>query len=277
MKGKRTALLLLALLCLFGLFARPASADAHRYVYDGAGLLTAEEQGELEAAAAEISARYDCGVYIVTVERYSPYGATLYGAAERIYEENGLGHGADHSGLMLLLSMSGRDYDLTAHGYGNTAFTDYGKEKLARKFLDDFKRDKWAKGFADYIKVSGDYLKKARDGKPVDIDAFHMVTENFKDSFGTGGMIVLIAAASLLSALISCSNAKKHMKNVKKAADAEFFAVPNSLNLTFANDEYTHTTETQVRIEDDNSRSGGGSRGGTSVNSSGYSHSSGKF
>lgn len=124
---------------------------------------------------------------------------------------------------------------------------------------------------------SGDFLKRARNGRPVDIDAFHSVTENFKDSFGTGGMIFLIAGISLLIALLVCSRAKKNLKNVTKAADAEFFAAPHSLELRIATDTYTHTTETQVRIEDDSDRGGGGSRGGTSVNSSGFSHSSGKF
>lgn len=41
----------------------------------------------------------------------------------------------------MLLSMEYRDYDIMAHGYGNIAFTDYGKEKMAERFLDEFGDD----------------------------------------------------------------------------------------------------------------------------------------
>ena len=49
-------------------------------MYDKAGLLSEDEWLELELKADEISWRYNCAVYIVTVEDYEDYGSDPYGS-----------------------------------------------------------------------------------------------------------------------------------------------------------------------------------------------------
>ena len=59
---------------------------------------------------------------------------------------------------MSVPTMAERDYTLIAYGYGNTAFTDYGKDKLSEVFLDDFGDDNWYSGLSDYLDKSESML-----------------------------------------------------------------------------------------------------------------------
>ena len=86
------------------------------------------------------------------------YDETIYEAAKTLYQEYSLGYGEEKSGELLLLSMAERDYTLIAYGYGNTAFTDYGKDKLSEVFLDDFGDDNWYSGLSDYLDKSESML-----------------------------------------------------------------------------------------------------------------------
>lgn len=277
MKVKKLLFCLLAVLCLCATLIVPALA-AERYVYDEAGILASSERAALESRAEEISEAYDCAVYIVTVWDHREYGSgDVRAVAESIYTDNDFGLGTEGSGVMLLLSMEDRDYALIAHGYGNTAFTDYGKERLEEEFLDDFRRDDWYGGLADYISYSGTMLQQARSGEPLDVNgAYHRsFFGGLRDRLGAFGLIIVIVVIPALIALIVCTILKRNMKSVKKAEKADFFAVPGSMRLQISEDRFTHITQTRVKVESDSDHHGGG--GGTSVNSRGFSGRSGKF
>lgn len=280
-KMKKLLFCLLAALIVCASLVVPALAD-ETYIYDAAGVLTSSEYDTLEARAAEISGEYDCAVYIVTVEDHTEYGSgDVRAVAEAIYTESGFGLGADGSGVMLLLSMEDRDYALIARGYGNTVFTDYGKERLEDEFLDDFRRDGWYQGFADYISYSGTMLEQARNGEPPDVYSAGRggsvsFSGGLRERLGVFGVILVVVIVPALIALIVCSIAKRNMKSVKKAEKADFFAVPGSMELRISEDRFSHVTETRVKVESDSDRDHGGG-GGTSVDSSGFSGRSGKF
>ena len=157
-----TVMALALFLCVPALAAGFDEAELY-FVTDEAGLLSEQEWSDLEARAEEISLKYKCGVYIIAVDNFANYadGNDVVEAAKNLYREYSLGYGGEKSGVLLLLSMAERDYDLLAYGYGNTAFTDYGKDKLAEKFLDNFKNDDWYGGFQDYLEKSGSMLQSA--------------------------------------------------------------------------------------------------------------------
>ena len=157
---KRCVTLLIALLMLC-LPALPAAAlETEQFVFDRAGILTRDEAAALDAAAAAVSAEYGCGIYIVTVYDMADEGfSNIERFAEWTYEGLELGYDAEGTGLMLILSMAERDYDLDAFGdRAHRAFTDYGKAALADTFLDDFRLNDWAGGFRDYIENAGALL-----------------------------------------------------------------------------------------------------------------------
>ena len=176
MKKRISSLLATMVLALF--LCIPALATGFDeaglyFVTDEAGLLSDQECLELERRAEEISLKYKCGVYIILLDDFTAYtyDETIYEAAKTLYQEYRLGYGEEKSGELLLLSMAERDYTLIAYGYGNTAFTDYGKDKLSEVFLDDFGDDNWYSGLSDYLDKSESMLQSAREGHPLDVDS----------------------------------------------------------------------------------------------------------
>jgi hypothetical protein len=180
------------------------------------------------------------------------------------YQEYSLGLGEEKNGLLLLLSMDDRDYSLVTYGdFGNYAFNDEGRPLLADFFLDDFGSDDWYTGFSDYLDWSEKYLIAAGNGEPYTND----------HSPDGGGSILLkfvvIFLFPLLVAFIYVGTLKAKMKTVAKATEAATY-MTSEMNLTEANDRYTHTTETRRTISSDKSNSSNSSSGG-------FSGTSGKF
>ncbi|MBQ2632987.1 MAG: TPM domain-containing protein [Oscillospiraceae bacterium] len=248
------------------------------YYYDSVGLLTARQRAELEDSGAAIAQAYDFGVYVVVLADYRDYDRrSVEDAAETVYRELDLGVGAAKSGLMLLLSMDDRDYDLCAYGYGHTAFTDYGKAQLARGFLDDFRYDDWYAGFRDYQAEAEEMLRLAAEGSPVDDPYAGYGGSGLERSRSEPGPVIAFSLLiGCVVALIVCMVMRSKSRSVKSARSAGTYAVPEGLYLAESFDRFSHITEQRVRIESDRS-SGGGHGGGTSISSGGFSHSSGKF
>ena len=172
-------------------------------------------------------------------------------------------YGEEKSGELLLLSMEERDYALIAYGYGNTAFTDYGKDKLTEKFLDNFKNDDWCGGFQDYLEKSDSMLQSAREGHPFDVDSNPLIR-----LAGIGiSLLVGCVAAFVIAVWVS----DRMMKSVSAKTEAGAYLTAGSVVITGREDYFTHTTETRTKIE----KSSGS--GGTTVDSDGFSGKSGKF
>ena len=255
MKKRVSSLLLAFLLMLaFGMTALASEPQLY-HITDGAAILTAEEDWQLEELAEELTNAYGVGIYAVTVDDYRELGISddVYETAYSIYHTYTLGEGAERSGIILLLSMAERDYALFRYGErAEYAFTEYGMAKLEKIFLDDFAADDWYAGLADYISECGVYLSMAASGEPVRRSPVPM--------------ILIWSAASLLIALIVVAVMRGMMKSVRKGADAGAY-VAGGLTLAASSDRFTHRTETRRKIERHSSsdsshaESGGGGTG----------------
>lgn len=235
------------------------------FVTDEAGIFSEQEWSELEARAEEISQKYKCGVYIIVVDDFTDYvyDETVYEAAKTFYQEYSLGYGEEKSGELLLLSMEERDYTLIAYGYGNTAFTDYGKDKLADAFLDDFGDDEWYNGFSDYLEKSDSMLQSARAGHPLDVDSNPLIR--------LAGIGISLLVGCVAAFVIAVGVSDRMMKSVSAKTKADAYLTAGSVEITGREDHFTHTTETRTKIERSSSS------GGTTVDSDGFSGKSGKF
>lgn len=277
-------LLLLVLAFALPLPTLAAELDA---VTDAAGLLTDAERGELNDRAEELAVQYQCAVYIVTLEDMEDMGGSdAYDLATAVYTEYDLGYGEEKSGLLLLLSMAERDYALIAYGYGNTAFTDYGKDVLLdEEVLPLLGEDAYYEGFSAYLDTAGEYLSMARDGKPFDVenapgynetDGSYGVTA--RPRYDEGEFAVRLGAVILLPLLLAggiCLYWKRQMNTAVSARTADRYIPSDGFHLTGQQDTFLYRTETRRRIE--NHSSGGGHAGGTSMRSGGFSGRSGKF
>jgi len=265
---KKKLFCLLVSLVLMLTFAMPVSAAAEDVpfsymVVDSDELLLEQEVAELNERAWEITQEYGCAVYIVTT--YSLEGMTAAQFNEYIHSSLGMGYGSDQSCIILLLSTEYRDYDIMAHGYGNTAFTDYGKDVMASRILDDLAEDEWYDAFTEYLDCCEEYLMLAENGTPFDVGSG---SESGKRSPVLG--IIVSAAISSLVAFVVCGIFKSQMKTAGVQHFARNYISAEGLQLSLQNDVYLHTERTERYIEQKK-------EGGTTVNSSGSSHKSGKF
>ncbi len=260
MKRKLTCLFL-ALVLLLGLTVLAFAADGAQlpYITDSAGLLTQSEADELESMAQSVSQQYGCGVYVVTVDDYTDIDTRgAYEAAYSIYHQYSLGEGADRSGALLLLSMRERDW--ATFFYGPTAeyaFNAYGQEKLEDAYLGYFRDNDWYGGFSGYIGECGRYLELAAQGSPV--RASKLVP-----------ILIVVAIACLIAGIV-CGILCGKMKSVSKKTEAGSYISAAGLKLTLQEDQYTHTSTSQRKIESSLSSSSSSESGG------GGSGRSGKF
>ena len=268
MKKRISSLLATMVLALF--LCIPALATGFDeaglyFVTDEAGLLSDQECLELERRAEEISLKYKCGVYIILLDDFTAYtyDETVYEAAKTLYQEYSLGYGEEKSGELLLLSMAERDYTLIAYGYGNTAFTDYGKDKLSEVFLDDFGDDNWYSGLSDYLDKSESMLQSAREGHPLDVDSNPLIV--------LVGIGISLLVGCVAAFVIAVGLSSRLMKSVSAKTEANAYLIAGSVEITGREDHFTHTTEIRQKIETDSGS------GGTTVDSDGFSGKSGKF
>lgn len=128
-KIKTLALIwLTAALVLLG-FQTAFAAEEER-VFDRAGLFEKEEIRELSGRIDALREKMDMDVAIVTTDE-NPGTAKEF--ADEFYEENGLGNGSDHSGVLFLIDMENGELYLSTEGKMIRYLTDGRVETI----LDD--------------------------------------------------------------------------------------------------------------------------------------------
>jgi uncharacterized membrane protein YgcG len=267
--NKKFFLLLLIILPL-NLYSLPS------LVKDDCGLLSNHEISELEARASATAQNYNCGVYIYVVKDMNSYtfdyeiyddAFGIEAFAQYLFFNELKGVGASGDGILLVMSMKERDYDIMAHGsFANKAFTDYGKSKLADSFLDYFGDSQWYRGFSAYLSKVERFMELAEQGNPVD-HGTRIQEHNLPISIAAGLIFGFIVA------LISCLTMKNGMKSVHTARIASNFIANDGIKIPIQKDLFTHNTVVRQVIQTSSSSGGGG----THINSSGSSHHSGKF
>jgi uncharacterized membrane protein YgcG len=193
---KRIFLFLAAALLLLAFFpgftALAADEDTLPFVTDAAKLLSESEAETLNQKAAELTEKYGIAVRILTLDSIGEYKIEDF--AEAAFDQYHLGYGEQNSCIMLMLSMEYRDYDIFAHGYGNYAFTDYGKERIADHVVPKMSGGDWYGAFLAFLEDCDEYLAKAAENKPVDVP---FVLNSFDYSFSEPGDTFQLRAATL--------------------------------------------------------------------------------
>lgn len=267
--------LLVSAVCVFFAVIHVFAHDYAKYpVYDGADILSETEETLLNEKIRNVTYSHNdkIGIYIVTVDSYTDYETfDIESFAEFWYKNCNLGKGNSHTGLLFVLSMDERDYDICAFGdFAHTSFTDFGKTKLAAAALTHLKSNDWYEAFDSYISKTDTLLVMSENGTPLDVGSLYFDLEVL---LMAGGIAVIL---SLILGLIVALVLRGKMNNVKAAKGARNYVDESSVSISKRSDIFTHTTVVRTPINQNNS-GGGGSHGGTSINSGGFSHSSGKF
>lgn len=262
---RKCLLLLIALIFLINPFAYAAEGVENlSLVTDYADLLTVEEHLELSEKAAQLASQYKCDVALFIIDTIDDADPFEY--AEFLYEEYEMGYGPDRNLLLLFISLYDHSYALIGYGYGNTAFTDHGKEVMLNKhLLPELSEFNFSAAFTAYYDIAEEYLAMAQAGTPFDKDTdphYKMILALIKFAF--------IFLLPLIIAGIVTWLWRGQMKTAILASEATNYIIPGSFQLTSEKDTFLYSEETS-RIIEKNSSSGSSS---SKAGGSGYS---GKF
>ena len=159
---------LLSLLCLVqNVNAEdiPAGSQLPRLA-DDADLLTDSEEKELNQQLDTVSEEQECDVIVVTVNSLN--GKTVEEYADDYYDDNGYGYGENSSGILFLVAMDDREWNISTSGDAITAFTDAGLAYMEDQFVSDLSDGAYLDAFSKYASLCDDFLTQAKNGEPYD-------------------------------------------------------------------------------------------------------------
>ncbi len=263
---KRIYAAVIAVLLMFALPIQILAEEELTHVVDEADLLTDAEEAELQEKLSEISDRQAMDTVVVTVNSLG--GKTVVDYADVYFMENGYGYGDDRDGILLLVSMEDRDWCISTHGFGITAFTDAGLDYMEEKFRPLLTDGEYAKSFLTFAELCDDFMTQANKGEPY--DSGNLPKEGVSPVWIFGDLGI-----GLLIALIIALGKKSKLKTVRRKPAAMDYMVPGSQAMTGNMDHLVNRFTTTRRIERDSDSSGSS----THTSSSGSTHggSSGKF
>ena len=239
---------------------------------DDADLLTPNEEAQLLQKLEEITQRQQCEISVVT--KYSIDGKLPRDYADDFFDYNGYGWGADHDGLMLLISMEERDYYVSGHGdFAAYSFID-AIDYISEQFVPYLSDGDYYGAFTTYADTCDDLITRARQGNPYNPQE---PVERGEEGFPVGAAAAGGGLGSLLG-FLPVSAMKSKLKTVRHQPSANTYIRPNSLDLRISDDAFLYSQVTRVPRPTNEGRTGGGG-GGFHISSSGSSHfgGGGKF
>lgn len=243
----------------------PAGSELPRLV-DDADILTDSEEKELNQQLDTVSEEQKCDVIIVTVDSLN--GKTVEEYADDYYDDNSYGYGENNSGILFLVAMDDREWNISTSGDAITAFTDAGLAYMEDQFVSDLSDGAYMDAFSKYASLCDDFLTRAENGEPYDTG--HLPKKKVSPWWIAGDLLIGVIIAFVM-ALIK----KTKLKSVKSQVTAGAYEKAGSLDLTVRTDYFVNRVVTTRKIERKQES------GGSSVHtcSSGKSHGgrSGKF
>lgn len=264
---------LLAVLCLLWALSLPALAADSPYILDEADLLTDMEEQALLTVMDSVAENYDCGVYVVTVDNFWQYGDSPYSAAVELYIGQMALGGVSDNGILLMLSMSDRDYSIITYGSeAEAVFSDRDLSRMEERFLSSFRYDLWYDGFASYVsdcEAEWQNHTAVSDGSAVSAVTAEL---QYRVAYYPPELWMMAAGGSCVIALIVCFVMRAGMRTARSKETAAEYIEAGGVQLHVKQDRFTHTTRQVIHHPKSNGGGGGRSGGG-----GGFRGHSGKF
>lgn len=216
---------------------------------DDAGLLEALQAKELEERLDQISEEYACDVAIVVEESID--GREIRDYADDFFDDYDYGMGEHHSGILLLVTMSEREWWMTTTGDAIDIFTDARQEEISERFVSYLSDEEYYEGFVEFADLCENTIVQAQ-------------TEAEDDLLGS--MIIAVGIGFVLSLIIT-GVMRCGMKSVRFKPDAADYLQKGSVHLNRSHDMFLYRQVTKSAKSENNSSSSS-----THVSSSGRKH-----
>ncbi len=243
-------------------------------VVDGADLLTSYEESRLESMLADWCDENEFDIVIVTnYNGLSQDGANreLVNYADAYYDRNGYGYGDNRDGCILVIDMGSREYYISTSGYGITALTDYGIDRLGDEMREDLGEGDYYDAIEDgFIENVQWMLGRARDGEPYDVRSDK---PSISEPSVLSGMLTISLGIGVVVGLVLAMLKKNQLKTVRRRIEAQNYVVPGSMRITKNYDRFMYSNIVATpRADSDNNHHGGST---THMSPSGGMHGGG--
>ncbi|NLW28287.1 MAG: TPM domain-containing protein [Erysipelothrix sp.] len=197
---------ILVILLLFMLFKTVNIKAVEIKLYDQAILFSQQEQNLLEIEANRISDEFQMDIVIVTTNDTNNKSARDY--ADDFYDENNVGIGNDHDGIMFLIDLDNREIYILKSGIGIQYLTDQRVDNIIDTVLSGgIQEENYYKAANAFLNETKNYLKA---GIPVAKDPSLKVKNSLS---ALEGIISLIMGSGFASLFYFKTKAKYKMKN----------------------------------------------------------------
>lgn len=275
------AVMMILVLCLTVL---PGYSSLEERVFDGAELLSGEEEEQLQTEITDLAAELEMDIVIVTTADAG--GKTAMAYADDFYDEGNFGYSTDgETGILLLIDMDNRECYISTAGDAIAAFTDRDVEDMLDDivpWLSDGEYYQACAAFLQDVAYYGTNADTAQNG------SYHPETNRFqeytreellenqrkavwREAFSARS----IASHLVISAVIGGVAVLLMVFSVRnqKAASGCAYIRPDSERLRERSDVKVNTTVVTRRIEQPHQNNGNhGSHGGGGFSSSHTSH-----
>lgn len=246
MKNKIKYLLLILILCLN--FTVPVCAAEDTFVYDDADILTDSEEKKLNNKLGDLSDEHQAEIVVVTVD--SMDGQDIVKYINNVYDSKKFGYGSERDGVLLLISMNPREFNILSNGYAGVAINTGDISDIQDVMEKDLSAGRYYNAVNKYADECDYYLTTYVTGVPFDFTkslAFAIV----------GGLVIGLIVALVL---------KGQLKSIRRQTRANDYVKSGSMHVTHSKDIYLYRKVTS-RPKETNRPSGSGSSSGRSVGS----------
>lgn len=258
---KKRSIFVIVFMCLLvgGIVAQAQSTNQTQYIYDNAGVLTAEEEEQLEDLASTLSAARNTAFIILTVDGTGGKSITEY--MGDFYDDEAPGYDKPHGNTaMLTIDFQERDVYLSAFKEAQEYLDNDRLETIRLDITYDLTDGYYYDAFSDFMYAAYDYM-----GYPPG----ELNPDSFFFQWWFQLAVSLVVAWLVLRKMISNSGGVV-------TVNGSTYIDRRQSGVVERQDNYLRTTVTQVK-KPDNSDSGGGGGGGTTSDGHSYSGSGGKF
>ena len=236
----KKSLSLLLLLVLAVSVATTAHAGSEVLLYDEADLLTAALSEALAEQMQDFHARFDAEIAIVTVPS-SNYGDVAY-FADSLYDELEIGFGRSNGGVLLVGSMSPRQYHIIVGRELSDAMDADTIEDILDKMYDDMRAGDYDAAFQTFLRQCRYYTDGHLNGFP-----FPLVSR-----------LLICVGIGLVIGLITVFVLKTQLKSVRREHQANAYIRTDSMHLTVQRDLFLYRQISRTRKQSSSSGSSGG-------------------
>ena len=242
MKRKIISAFLVLLLCLS--MAVTAASAEELLIVDDANLLTDAQERDLNRKLNEISHTYSAQILVITLDTIE---GGIDSFIEYAYDSMGLGYGANHDGVLLMICMDTREYRILSNGFAAAAIESYDIDSISDAIVPDLSDGDYAGAFDTFADECAYYLDGHLNGFPFDAG------ENLAIALVIGIVVGLIAVLIM----------KGQLKSVRRQNQANVYMKDGSMHLTHSSDLFLYRNVTRTAIPKNDSS---GSKSGSSRN-----------